>query len=578
MFKILPNSIRARIISVTVVFTLIIAIFVASISYYLFQHLLEKNLIQSIEFNIQFIMDSITADINELIYLVKWCGSNTTVSKYLETDPDNIDDIRPLTLETYERLKEEYSNSKISKYIKRIMICNNHDQYIQIIGSTFDLYISDPNMVRDIDFFTPLLEEEKIRWIGIVDDPLAKTSPDRVIPIVRPIYSSYDSSTIGWTYITVSSNIIADHFKNYIIPQDSNIYITISGNTYVLENSVLKPSPLVSTENNKNAVTCYSSIGSWSITQTLSKKHFFEQKKMYYFLLVISCLIIICLGVILTMYLNRAINLPINRIRSKIKQVSSGDFTRDPSIEWDNELGEIGKGINALSLDMVNLMDKRIADETQKKELEYQVLLNQVNPHFLYNTLNSIKWMATIQNASGIAEMVTALARLLKNVTKGTSQFHTLREELALLDDYFLIQKYRYGGAISMYSHIQTDDLLDCQILKFTLQPLVENAIFHGIEPKGEAGSIHISVKDLDENDLIIDVMDNGLGMTQDEIENVLSDSADTSSSFFKKLGIANVKQRIQHAYGKEYGLTFASEIGKYTKISITIPRILDLP
>lgn len=578
MIRIFPNSIKFRITLVTVLFTLIIAIFMASVSFYLFQHFSEENLIQSIKFNIQFIMDSITDDINELIYLTKWCKSNTTILKYLETNPNDIDNIRPLTLEAYERLKEEYRNSKISKYIKRIIISSNNDnQYIQVIGNAFDLYEPNPNLVRNIDFFNTLLNDESIKWIGIIDDPLTKTTSDKVIPIVRPIYSSYNSSVIGWTYITVSSDMITDNFKNYIIPEDSNIYITIGNNTYKLEsNKILKLPSTYLEEEQKNAVTCYSSIEGWSITQTLSKKQFREQKQIYHLLLITSCLVIISLGIILTVYMNRVINLPINKIRYKIKQISSGDFSRDPSIEWNNEFGEIGKGINDLSLDVVNLMNKRIADETQKKELEYKILLNQINPHFLYNTLNSIKWMATIQKASGIAEMVTALSRLLKEIAKNDSEFHTLRKELSLLNDYFLIQKYRYGGAISMKFDIQSDDLLDCQILKFTLQPLVENSIFHGIEPKGEEGLICISIKYLNEDDIIITVTDNGLGMTPEEISNILSNSADTSSSFFKKLGIANVKQRIEYAYGKKYGLTIESEVGKYTKISITMPRIID--
>jgi len=156
MIRIFPNSIKFRITLVTVLFTLIIAIFMASVSFYLFQHFSEENLIQSIKFNIQFIMDSITDDINELIYLTKWCRSNTTILKYLETNPNDIDNIRPLTLEAYERLKEEYRNSKISKYIKRIIISSNNDnQYIQVIGNAFDLYEPDPNLVRNIDFLIP---------------------------------------------------------------------------------------------------------------------------------------------------------------------------------------------------------------------------------------------------------------------------------------------------------------------------------------------------------------------------------------------------------------------------------------
>lgn len=573
MIKLLLKTIKAKIILFTVLFTLIITILMASICFYLFQYFLERNLIQSTKFSLQLVMDSITTDINELAYLARWCGSNTTISNYLETTVDNP---KPLSLDAYERLKEEYQNSKISEYIVRIMVSNNNGRFIQIIRNAYEPYISDPKIIEKMDFFDSLLLNKTIKWIGIIEEPLAKKSTKQVIPVIRPVYSNYNSSLIGWTYITASSKIILDHFKNYIIPVDSDLYITIDEYTYNIKDGTLTEVTLQSTQNKRTMVTYSSSIEGWSISQSLSEKQFSEQKLLYYLLLFVTCFIIIILGAFLTIYINHLINVPINKIRHKIRQISSGDFSRDQTIEWDNELGEIGKGINTLSLDMVTLMNKRVSDETQKNELEYQILLSQINPHFLYNTLNSIKWMATIQNATGIEEMVTALARLLKNVSKGTKPLSTVQEELSLLKDYFLIQEYRYGGNISIEYDIETVDLFDCQILKFSLQPLVENAIFHGIEPKGEAGLIRVSIRHQGQNDIIIDISDDGIGMTSEQILKTLSDTVDDSSSFFKKVGIANVHRRIQYTYGNKYGLSITSELGKYTTMSILIPYIID--
>lgn len=134
-------------------------------------------------------------------------------------------------------------------------------------------------------------------------------------------------------------------------------------------------------------------------------------------------------------------------------------------------------------------MNKRIEDEKQKQDLEYKMLQSQINPHFIYNTLSSIKWMATIQGADGIAEMTTALSRLLKSISKGTRLLVPIREELAFLEDYCTIQNYRYGGTISFALKVDDPTIYDRGILRFTLQPLVENSIFHGIEPKGVPGA-----------------------------------------------------------------------------------------
>ena len=199
-------------------------------------------------------------------------------------------------------------------------------------------------------------------------------------------------------------------------------------------------------------------------------------------------------GFFISFLLGRIINRPVRRLRKKIRVISESDFSRDPGIEWDDELGDIGRGINEMSLKIVSLLENRLADEREKRDLEYRMLQSQINPHFLYNTLNSIKWMATIQNATGIAEMTTALSRLMKNVIKGSRTVVSLREELALLDDYFLIQQYRYGGAI-VYEKKVGEEFLSVPIPCFTMQPLMENSIFHGIEPKGGSGRITLSAE-----------------------------------------------------------------------------------
>ena len=290
------------------------------------------------------------------------------------------------------------------------------------------------------------------------------------------------------------------------------------------------------------------------------------------------CAVILSLGFFMVYSLTKTINQPVSKIQKKIHEIAHGVFSRDDSIEWNHELGDIGRGINSLSRDVVSLMEKRIDDEKQKKDLEYQILQSQINPHFLYNTLNSIKWMATIQGVTGIAEMTTALARLLKRVAKGNSAMIPLKEELDLVKDYFLIQQYRYGGSISIEYNIESEDLYQCMIHRFSLQPIIENALFHGIEPKGSAGKITVDVHVQDREDgkdLNISVTDNGVGMTKETIEKALHQSpAKKSADFFRQVGIANVNQRIQYDYGPGYGISIESEPGVYTTMTILIPCV----
>ena len=200
------------------------------------------------------------------------------------------------------------------------------------------------------------------------------------------------------------------------------------------------------------------------------------------------------------------------------------------------------------------------------------MLQSQINPHFLYNTLNSIKWMATIQNAPGIAEMTTSLSKLLKDISKGTTTLISLEHELSLIRDYFTIQQYRYGGAGTLEIDVRDEALLSCRILKFTLQPIVENAIFHGIEPKGSSGRITIRIYQDEARDVHVDVTDDGIGMAPEMASSILSASAPTGSSFFKEIGVSNVHKRLQYEFGSRYGLTITSCPGEFTTVSILLP------
>ncbi len=226
-----------------------------------------------------------------------------------------------------------------------------------------------------------------------------------------------------------------------------------------MENATLSPGTQarlveLPDKSRRTMITCPLGVDGWYISYILSEKEYQVQRQAYILIILAILFVIVLMGLVLLFLLNCIINAPVDKIRGKVLAISEGDFSRDPSIEWENELGTIGKGINTMAENVVSLMDRKVEDEKQKKDLEYQILQSQINPHFLYNTLNSIKWMATIQNASGIAEMIVALARLLKNVSKGTSAPVPFEDELNLVKDYFLIQQYRYGGSISISSRL----------------------------------------------------------------------------------------------------------------------------
>ena len=208
----------------------------------------------------------------------------------------------------------------------------------------------------------------------------------------------------------------------------------------------------------------------------------------------------------------------------------------------------------------------------QRKNIEISLLQSRINPHFLYNTLDSIRWMAVIQKSRNIEQITRALENLLRNVAKGTDDKISLRQELALVEDYVHIQKVRYVEVFDYLCQVP-EELLSCSIVKFTLQPIVENAIFHGVEPKGEFGEIRISARSGSDGDLFLTVEDNGVGMTPEELQKLKDNLQNHNKNSLNGMGVANVDARLKLIYGPSYGLLYESAPGEYTRVTIHIPR-----
>lgn len=199
------------------------------------------------------------------------------------------------------------------------------------------------------------------------------------------------------------------------------------------------------------------------------------------------------------------------------------------------------------------------------------MLQAQINPHFLYNTLDSIRWIATMQKNSGIVQMVTSLSSLLRNMAKGFNEKVTLQQELEFLNDYVVIEKVRYLELFDLQTEVTSPQLYQAKIIKLTLQPLVENAIFNGIEPSGRTGLIKIRAW-AEETVLYVSVTDNGIGMSPEQCEKVLTDTSRVTKSTMSGIGLPNVDRRFKLVYGDEYGLTIESELDSFTRITVSLP------
>ena len=441
---------------------------------------------------------------------------------------------------------------------------------------------------------------ENLSWTMLEKDPLIIGNSKPIIPVMRKI-ASYSSNAQAQVYIAVSSRIITDVLQETNACEDCELFWImndqmwrVSGNELVaLEpgteiQSVEEIPDYVSLMNQQTRLIRYNEqlalvypvgVHDLYIAQLLQQPVIWDQLPSMFPFFVMMLGGLSLLGLLLGLVLRQMIAVTVQALQKQLARISEGDFTPNPDIEWDNEMGDIGRGINGLSRSISTLMEKRLDDERQKKDLEYRMLQNQINPHFIYNTLNSIKWMAAIQHATGIVEMTMALSRLLKSVSKGNERLVTLQEEFALVNDYFTIQHYRYGGTIMLdVSYIEDERLCqNCMIPRFTLQPLVENAIFHGIEPKGCAGNIEIIITRDSCGDTLIVLKDNGVGMDEKMAAKVLrAPEGEEAEAKYRHVGMWNVHRRLQYSFGEEYGLSISSQPGVGTSVTIRLPPAHD--
>ncbi|SFU77070.1 sensor histidine kinase [Butyrivibrio sp. INlla21] len=567
------HTLRNKIIIWALGFALILALAVAAASFSLSFRYLKRNQHQSAMTNIQLLGSEIDDEIKTAMTFTNWICLDTTLGGYLQNVENyyntNEQAGRRLSVTTWDHLNNEYNIVGIRDIVNRVIVSTpSGDQYLQSLSGGDTQSVADiSHKIMESEHFSELLNGKGYTWIGPIQNPLMKSGNELIIPIIKSVQSASSYEMIGWIYMDIPVSRLTSKIKSFNMEEDEALFITFSeGNTFKFDGE-----NLVRADKQGDVISYILPNSGWEISYLPSAKAL--QNRMNYYGLVIFMIvqIIVLAGALLSVILHKTITGPVSQIVDRLDLIGAGDFSRDEKIEWDNELGDIGTGINNLAANVSALMEKRLLDEKAKQDLEYRVLQSQINPHFLYNTLNTIKWMATIQGSDGIADMSTALSRLMKNIAKGTENLITLRDEFALVDDYFTIMKYRYGGTISLEYITDDEALLDKKINRFSLQPIVENAIFHGIEPKGTSGKIVIHTYQK-EDKLIIEVTDNGVGMSEEAIKSVLNGESNTSTEFFKQVGTYNVNQRIKYTFGEEYGIEITSKLGEYTTMRFVLP------
>ena len=377
------------------------------------------------------------------------------------------------------------------------------------------------------------------------------------------------------------SDILADNSSkysgaSYVVNTHGRIMVA-NKEGYVGENFPVKLSDLRASNTSRydmfSSTQAFYFVGNempngWSLVQTVSVKEF--NKEMNHLIVLAAGIVLLVLGISLgfVWYVTSRIAYPAKELMESMKTLAKDNEYPRVKIVSNDEIGMIGLEYNKMAENIETLIEKVYKMELTQKQAELEFLQMQINPHFLYNALDTISWMALAKGNMDVSEMTIALAELLRATIKKES-FITLREEMNTVKDYLLIQQERFGDKISAEYFVE-EDAYSCMVPNFILQPVIENAIIHGLEPKIEKGKLSINISIQDEF-LTFLVEDNGVGMDETEILDLYKKCRENNTK--QSIGLKNVYRRLLLCYGESSMLKIESKKEQGTRISFLIPR-----
>lgn len=371
---------------------------------------------------------------------------------------------------------------------------------------------------------------------------------------------------------------IIDENNSIIYNEDTSLITTNANDTSFL-NSIndkrVEKIDKITLDNKKYIVsTTYSKYYDWSFNSFIPFNYYKEKLDVMGIFIVVIVILSVTIGIIASFFVSIKVYQPVSNILSLME--NPHDWIKDYDINEEKA--------NELKFIMSNIKDTFHSNQQKEIELEKRMeslnkaqavaLQAQINPHFLYNTLETINWMSIDQNKgeNEVSTMITLVADLFKLSVETDSYLIPITNEIDYAKKYIKILKKRYPDRFSVTWNID-EQILQCKILKLCLQPLLENAIYHGIKPKSTFGEINIKGRIEDEY-VVIDITDNGVGISESEVKKLNKNMNDNYAEQNKHIGIKNVNQRIKLIFGNKYGINIHSELGKGMTVQIKIPKI----
>ena len=376
-----------------------------------------------------------------------------------------------------------------------------------------------------------------------------------------------DQSTVG----TKGYAFILDAKGNIVYhPQQQQLYNELQTENISLIMDTDEDTVLTGTGNDGKLYSISRSEKTgWTVIDCTNVKELLSKSRQAQSVYVLTAIILVIVALLFSRFMARSITLPIQKLRDSMKKVQEGDFSvSDVVVDSKNEIGSLTKSFDVMTHRIHELMEQNVHEQEEKRKSELKALQSQINPHFLYNTLDSIIWMAEGKKNEEVVLMTASLARLLRQSISNEDEVVPIANEVEYARGYLTIQKMRYKDKLEFQIEVDSS-ILYIPLIKLVLQPIIENAIYHGLKYKESKGLLIVKGFMKDGN-AVLQVIDDGVGMDEETLAHIYDKHKVNYHS--NGVGVYNVQKRLKLYYGEDYGITYTSELGKGTTATITIP------
>ena len=409
-----------------------------------------------------------------------------------------------------------------------------------------------------------------------------------MVGLYRAILSVDDFKPIGYMVIECKNSYFSEKlrsvpstYKNrfYLLNNEMDIIVSseenMQGISFPLKTRDFKRVKIVrdpSTEKNSYFTYQYMNNG-WLLVSTINVGQLWKNIGIALLSVLLTFGIVLLVSLVIMRHAARVMVKPTKKLVDSMTAYQEGNFDSRFEVENQDEINQIGMVYNQMADKVQNLIEKNYTLEIANREAEIEFLKMQINPHFLYNCLDTISWLGFSNGNSEITNLAVALGKFLRASIK-REDYYTIKQEMEVVDNYLFIQKYRFGDKIEIRHNIP-DEVLNFYIPSFIIQPVIENSIVHGLEEQIEKGILWINIQLCDNKYLQFNLTDNGKGMDEEQLKQVIRNYSDKNKK--SSIGLSNVYRRLNLLYGEACEFHVTSVAGEGTEVTFRIP-VMQVP